>query len=196
MNFRGEEMKKFKAKMLNKKASNPKNKPDKIIEAIGLKFGQNIADIGAGGGYFSLKFAEIVGEEGKVYAVDVNPEFIEFIKNQAKEKDLNNVIPILAIEDRLEIPKNSLDFIFMRNVTHHIPNRVKYFRNLKDFLKPDGKVIVIEYKKGNFFTFHGIFRHVVPKEVIIQEMEYAGYLLEKEFDFLPEQHFTIYSKQA
>jgi len=188
-------MKNSKAKMFNKKASKSKNKPDQIIETIALKGGQNIADIGPGGGYFSQRFAEIVGEKGKVYAVDTNPDLLEFIKNSAKEKELNNIVPILTTEDRLDLPEKSLDFIFMRNVTHHIPNRVKYFKNLKKFLKPDGRIIIIEYKKGKFFTFRGIFGHDVPKEIITQEMEEAGYLLEKEFDFLPEQHFTIYSKQ-
>ncbi|MBC8525549.1 MAG: class I SAM-dependent methyltransferase [Candidatus Cloacimonetes bacterium] len=188
-------MKNLQAKMFNRKASKPKSKSDQIIEAIALKPGLNIADIGAGGGYFSLRFAEIVGEEGKVYATDTNPEFLEFIKNAAKEKGLDNIIPTLSIEDRLNLPEKSLDFIFIRNVTHHIPNRIKYFRNLKDFLKLDGKIIIIEYKKGKFFTFRGIFGHDVPKEIITREMEKAGYLLEKEFDFLPEQHFTIYSKQ-
>ena len=189
-------MKNFQAKMFNKKASNPKNKPDQIIEAIALKGGQNIADIGIGGGYFSLRFAKIVGQEGKVYAADANPDFLEFIKKSAKDEGLNNIIPMLASEDRLDLPEKSLDFIFMRNVTHHIPNRIKYFRNLKDFLKPDGKIIIIEYKKGKFFTFRGIFGHDVPKEIITREMEEAGYLLKNEFDFLPEQHFTIYSKQS
>lgn len=108
---------------------------------------------------------------------------------------MNNVIPTLVSEDRLDLPEKSLDFVFMRNVTHHILNRVKYFRNLKDFLKQDGKIIIIEYKKSKFFTFRGIFGHHVPKEIITREMEEAGYLLEKEFDFLPKQHFTIYSKQ-
>ena len=189
-------MKNFQAKMFNKKAANPKNKPDQIIEAIALKHGQCIADIGSGGGYFSLRFAKIVGQEGKIYAVDANPDFLEFIKKSAKDEGLNNVIPTLASEDRLDLPEKSLDFIFMRNVTHHIPNRIKYFRNLKDFLKPDGKIIIIEYKKGKFFTFRGIFGHDVPKEIITREMEEAGYLLKNEFDFLPEQHFTIYSKQS
>ena len=187
-------MKNFHAEMFNKKASNPKSKPEQILEVIVLKHGQCIADIGAGGGYFSLRFAKIVGQEGKVYAVDTNSGFLDFIKNNAKESGLNNVIATLASEDGLGLPEKSLDFIFMRNVSHHIPNRVKYFRNLKDFLKPDGRIIIIEYKKGKFFTFRGIFGHNVPKEIITREMGEAGYLLQKEFDFLPEQHFTIYSK--
>jgi len=89
-------MSNFKAKMFNKRASDPRNRPDQIIKAIGLKPGQNIADIGAGGGYFSLRFAEIVGEEGKVYAVDTNPKFLEFIQRFAKEKGISNVLTLLA----------------------------------------------------------------------------------------------------
>jgi len=147
-----------------------------------------------GGCHFTLRFADIVGNEGRVYAIDTNPEFLQFIKINAKEKGLNNTVTILA-KDRLDLPESSLDFVFMRNVTHHIPSRVEYFRDLKRFLKSDGKIIIIEYKKGKFFTFRGLFGHDVHKETIMQEMEEVGYLLEKEFDFLPEQHFTIYSKQ-
>ena len=185
----------FRAELFNKKASHPKNKPDQIIKTIGLKRGQSIADIGAGGGYFSLRFAEIVGDEGKVYAVDTNPEFLQVIKSSAKKKGLNNIVTIL-IKDTLDLPENSLDFVFMRNVTHHILNRIEHFKNLTRFLKADGKVIIIEYKKGKFFTFRGLFGHDVPKETIMREMKEAGYTLEKDFDFLAEQHFTIYSKRS
>lgn len=188
-------MKNFQAKMFNKKASNSKNKPNQILEAILLKPGQSIADIGAGGGYFSLRFAEVVGRKGKVHAVDTNQGFLEFIKNTAKEKKLNNIVTLLATEKKLDLPEKSLDFIFMRNVTHHISNRIKYFEDLKQFLKQNGKIIVLEYKPTKSFSFRGMFGHHVPKETIAKEMKKAGYLLEKEFDFLPEQHFTIYSKQ-
>ena len=184
-------MKNLKAKMFNKEASDPRNKPNQIIETIGLKSGQVIADIGSGGGYFTLRFAEIVGEEGKVYAVDTDEKLLEFVNSNAKQKGLNNIVTVL-VKDKLELPKESLDLVFMRNVTHHIPNRVSYFKELKRFLKPYGKVVIIEYKKGKPFTFRGMFGHYVAKEVIIREMEEAGYVLEKEFDFLPEQHFTIY----
>lgn len=188
-------MKNAFAKMFNKKASDPKNKSDQIIEAISLKPGQNIADIGSGGGYFSLRFAEIVGEEGKVYSVDTNSNLLSFVKNSAKIKGLNNLIPTTASGDSLDIPEKSLDFIFMRNVTHHLHNRIKYFKDLKKYLKSEGKVIVIEYDRGKPFSFLRIFKHYVLKEIIQQEMNAAGYIFMKEFSFLPNQHFTIYSKQ-
>ncbi|MCP8312317.1 MAG: class I SAM-dependent methyltransferase [Candidatus Methylarchaceae archaeon HK02M1] len=183
----------FKAKMFNRKASDPKNKPDQILETLELQLGQNIADIGAGGGYFSLRFAYAIGKEGKVYAVDTNPEFLEFIRTSAKEKGFYNVETILATEDRLDLPEKSLDLVFMRNVTHHLSDRVEYFRNLSGFLKPQGKIAIIEYKKGGLFSFRRIFGHYIPNEIIVEDMKEAGYRLDKKFDFLSEQSFTIFS---
>jgi len=188
-------MKNFKAEMFNKKASDRKNKPDKVIESIGLKSGDVIADIGSGGGYFTLRFAEIVGKEGKVYAVDTDEKLLEFIRKKAKQKGLENIITV-SVKDKLKLPEKSLDYVFMRNVTHHISTRINYFKELKNFLKPSGRVIIIEYKKCKPFTFRGMFGHYVPKEVIIKEMEKAGYILEREFDFLQEQHFTVYLKKG
>ena len=188
-------MKNFRAKRLNKKASSPKNRPDEIIEAIELKPGQIIADIGSGGGYFSQRFAEEVEEEGKVYAVDTDRRYLEFVKKSAKEKGLDNVITILATGEGLDLPEEGLDCIFMRNVTHHMSDRVRYFRMLKGFLKPDGRIIIIDYKPTRPFSFHKIFGHFLSKEIITQELEEAGYSLKEEFDFLPHQHFMIYSKR-
>ncbi|MCD4796598.1 MAG: methyltransferase domain-containing protein [Candidatus Cloacimonetes bacterium] len=188
-------MKKLFAEMFNRKASDPKNKPDQIMEAISLKPGQNIADIGSGGGYFSLRFAKIVGEKGKVYAVDTNSNLLNYVMNSAKSMGLDNIIPTIASNDSLGIPEKCLDFIFMRNVTHHLKNRTKYFKDLQKYLKPEGKIIVIEYDRGKYLSFLRIFGHYVFKEIIQQEMKESGYIFKKEFDFLPDQHFTIFSKQ-
>ena len=182
----------FQAKMFNKKAANPKNKPDQILKAIGLKRGQSIADIGSGGGYFSLRFAEIVGEEGKVYAVDAKREFLNFTKRSAEERGLHNLLLMSVSENGLNLPENSLDFIFMRNVAHHISDRITYFKGLRNHLKPGGRVVVIEYKRGNLISFRRLFGHHVSKETIVREMRETRYSLEKEFDFLPEQHFSIF----
>lgn len=182
----------FKAKMFNKKASDPKNKPDQILKNLELQRGQIVADIGAGGGYFTLRFAEAVGREGQVYAIDTDPVFLEFITNNAEEKGLNNVKTILT-EDKLNLPEKSFDLIFTRNVYHHLQNRVEYFRNLTKLLKSEGRIAIIEYKGGGRFSFRGMFGHYVPKEIILKEMDEAGYRLQKNFDFLPEQSFTIFS---
>ena len=186
-------MKNSQAKMFNRKASDPKNKPDEILETLALQLGQNVADIGAGGGYFSLRFAEAVGEGGRVFAVDTDPEFLEFIRDSAKEKRLDNVETVLVTKDSLTLPERNLDLVFMRNVTHHISNRVEYFRKLKPFLKPEGRIAIIEYRHGGRFSFRRMFGHYVPRGIIVDEMKEAGYQLREDLDFLPEQSFTIFS---
>lgn len=187
-------MRNIRAEMFNRKASDPKNKPDEILEALELGQGQKVVDIGTGGGYFSLRFAEAVGKDGRVFAVDTNPKFLEFIKNGAKKKGLNNVETVLAIEDNPNLPEQSIDLIFMRNVCHHLPNRAEYFKRLKGALKPDGRIAIIEYRAGGGrFSFHRKFGHYVPKEIIIAEMKEAGYRLEKDLNFLREQSFMIFS---
>ena len=98
----------YKARMFNMEAANPKNKPEEILKALALKQGQKIADIGAGGGYFSLKFAEAVGKQGAVYAVDIDPGKIEFIRKSALEKGLDNVHLILASRKAQLCPKKSI----------------------------------------------------------------------------------------
>jgi ubiquinone/menaquinone biosynthesis C-methylase UbiE len=182
----------LQAKMFNRKAANPKNKPDQILETLGLQPRQNVADIGAGGGYFSLRFAELVGREGKVFAVDTNSGFLEFIKNSAEEKGLVNVETVLVTEKGLTLPEN-VDLVFMRNMCHHIPNRLEYFRKLKDFLKAGGRIAIVEYRSAKRFSFRGMFGHYVSKEIIVKEMNEAGYRLQEDLDFLPEQSFTIFS---
>jgi arsenite methyltransferase len=182
-----------KAEMFNRKASDPKNKPDEILKALGLQQRQKVADVGSGGGYFALRFAEIVEAEGRVFAVDTNPKFLEFIQDSAKEKVLTNVETVLTEEDKPILPEKSVDLVFMRNVCHHLSNRVDYFRRLRNSLKTSGRVAIIEYRSGRGFSFHRLFGHYVAKEKIIEEMKEAGYKLEKEVDFLPEQSFTLFS---
>jgi ubiquinone/menaquinone biosynthesis C-methylase UbiE len=182
-----------KAEMFNRKASDPKNKPDEVLKILGLQQRQKIADVGSGGGYFALRFAEIVGAEGRVFALDTNPKFLGFIQGSAKEKGLTNVETVLTEKDKPILREKSIDLVFMRNVCHHLSNRVEYFRLLKNTLKTNGRVAIIEYKSGRRFSFHRLFGHYVTKEKIIDEMKEAGYKLEKDEDFLPEQSFTLFS---
>jgi len=233
-------MERFQARMFNRKASNPKNRPDHILEVLNLLFveqersifqvgdelrqnsglvktcgfhleavaspktpqalacgssesGQTIADIGAGGGYFSLRFARAVGENGRVYAVDTNPKFLRFIEEQARENGCANVETILAAEGEHGLPDRSLDLVFMRNVCHHIEHRPSYFVELRKKLNPTGKIAIVEYKPGGRISFHKMFGHYVPEEVVVKEMESSGYRLCETYSFLPEESFTVYS---
>ena len=179
--------------MFNRKASSSKSMPDEVIEALSLKGGYKIADIGAGGGYFSFRCAEEVGPDGRVYAVDTDPDLSKFVEETARKRNLTNVVTVLSDGKTLDLPKD-LDLIFLRNVTHHIDNRVDYFTKLRDFLGGNGRVAIIEYRHANRFSMRGVFGHFVPVEDLLREMREAGYRLEEDLRFLPEQSFTIYSR--
>jgi ubiquinone/menaquinone biosynthesis C-methylase UbiE len=183
-----------RVEMFNTRAAKPRYKADEILETLGLRSGQIIADIGSGGGYFTYRFAKAVGENGKVYAVDINQEFLTFIKKQAIEQGLQNIITLLSPSELPPLPTRTFDIIFMRNVTHHLPHRIKYFQILKDTLKPLGRIAIIEYDgRGRYFSFQRLHRHYVPKDLLIEEMRQAGYVMQKSYDLLSEQSFIVFT---
>jgi precorrin-6B methylase 2 len=181
-----------KAIMFNREAANRENKPEEILKTLALRQGQKIADIGAGGGYFSLRFAYAVGKQGAVYAVDTDSGKIEFIRKSAAEKGLGNVQVVLADKKSVTLPEK-VDLIFLRNVYHHLQNRVEYFAKLRESLNPDGRIAIVEHNRSGRFSFHRIFERRVTRETIVEEMTKAAYRIAESIDFLPEQSFTIFS---
>jgi ubiquinone/menaquinone biosynthesis C-methylase UbiE len=175
------------ADFFNRDAASPENKPDEIISALGLKPGMGVADLGAGGGYFTLRFARAVGKEGKVYAVDIREDLLEIIRDAVSKSRLDNVVYVCAREDDSMLPEGSADLIFVRNVFHHLPDQEKYFRNIRPKLRPGGRIAIIEYKKGSYYA-----GHETPEETVIASMKKAGYALWKRYHFLEKQSFTIF----
>ena len=179
-------------KILNKEASSAKSKPVEIIASLNIREGDIIADIGSGGGYFTLAFAGRAGKTGRVYAVDVKPKYLDFIQRKAAQEGYDNVISVLGAGGEMKLPEAGLDLVFARNVFHHLPEPGDYFRNLKKYLKPDGKVAIIDHKPKRGFGFVALFKHHTPGEAVVQEMEKAGYRFVKSFNFLPDQTFNLF----
>ena len=183
----------FTAKIFNRRASDPRYQPDRVLDALALQKGQIVADVGSGGGYFSLQFANMVGKGGRVYAIDTNPKLLAFVRQSAIDKGLDNVETRLIKGDDLPFPEKALNLVFLRNVCHHLPHRVEYFKKVRNMLKVEGKVAIIEYTRSG--AFRRVFRHYVPQETIFQEMHEAGYQIQEAFDFLPGQSFTIFTAE-
>ena len=183
----------YRVEMLNKEAESPKNKSLEIIKNIDIKEGDIIADLGSGGGYYTFEFSNKVGETGKVYSIDTNQKSLEYIESNANKRDIDNIKIVNASENELFL-QEKVDIIFLRNVFHHLPQQNQYFKNIGQFLKKDGKVVIIEHKKKGF-SFVSIFGHNTPEEVIIDTMDNAGFILYKKYDFLPSQSFTIFKKK-
>jgi ubiquinone/menaquinone biosynthesis C-methylase UbiE len=183
----------LKARMFNRKAAGAKSKPDQVIRSLSLEEGQHVADIGVGGGYFSFRFAELVGKSGKVYGIDTERQFLDHLESDAKKQGYSNIVTVLAEGEGFPLSSEELDLVFLRNVCHHIPDRVNYFRELATCLKPDGRVVIIDYSGKGSWSFHRIFGHYVDKETIRSEMSEAGYKLSEDYDFLPEQSFQVFT---
>ncbi|MBM3801489.1 MAG: class I SAM-dependent methyltransferase [Acidimicrobiia bacterium] len=120
-------------------------KPYQVMMALDLKAGETIADIGAGSGYFALRFAQHAGEQGRVYAVDVNPEMILHLNRRVRELGLKNIVSILAPPDDPLLADGSLDRVFICNSWHHIEKRPAYLSLLKKMLKPGGQLVMIDH---------------------------------------------------
>lgn len=166
-------------------------KPSQVIQALGLKPGMAVADLGAGSGYFTRRFVEAVTETGKVYAIDVEPEMLAYTRESIVHLHTPYTAEfILARPDDPKLPLDSVDLIFVCNVVHHLENRAKYFSNIRGALKPNGRVAIIDFyhdeRSGDVgFPKH----HLVPRDRVVDEMTEAGYRLRREHTFLPRQYF-------
>lgn len=178
--------------MLNREAASPARQPERIVESLQIREGSSIADLGSGGGYFTLKFARKVGRAGTVYAIDTQQNYLDFIRRRAEQEGLENITFVLGTEEGIAEPEAAVDLIFARNMFHHINDPAKYFHHLTRFLKLGGKVAIIDHKPKGGFSFVSLFKHHTSEEIILQEMEKAGYFKLKSFDFLPKQTFIIF----
>jgi len=165
--------------------------PDKVIAALQIREGAQIADLGAGGGYFTFYLAKATGPQGKVYAVDIDKGTNELIAEKAKKDGVDNVETILATAEDPLLPKSGVDLILTSNAYHHIDNRVVYFSNLGKYLKPGGRIVIIDFDRRAWLE--GLLRHYTPSEFIKREMEQAGYTLQEELTFLDRQSYLIFA---
>jgi ubiquinone/menaquinone biosynthesis C-methylase UbiE len=170
-------------------------KPSEVIEALRLKPGMAVADLGSGSGYFTRRFIEAVTETGMVYAVDVEPEMLAYAKESVIHMHTAYTAEfILAQPDNPKLQFASVDLLFVCNTIHHLENRSKYFSDLKSSLKSGARIAIIDFypdeRSGDLgFPKH----HLVPRDTIVQEMAAAGYQLAREHNFLPKQYFLEFA---
>ena len=163
-------------------------KPDMVIAALNLKPGQSVADVGAGTGYFTVRLAKL-GASPKVYASDIEPAMVTYLKERAAKEGLKNIFPVLAAADTPNLPE-PVDVVLIVDTYHHIGDREAYFRRLTKSLKPGGRVAIIDYRPDSPEGPPKEFRF--PPEQCISEMQRAGFKLAAQHDFLPRQHFLVF----
>jgi len=150
---------------------------NRVMDILGITLGKNVADIGAGSGWFTVRAARRVGSSGTVYAVDINPDAIRYIDHRAKSESLANVRTILSRADDPLLPQGAVDAVLLLKTYHEVADPVALLERLRAALRPGAKLGIID-RNGNG-TDHGVSRRVV-----VQEAEQAGYHLLQEYDFV------------
>jgi arsenite methyltransferase len=162
--------------------------PDRVIEALSLRPGQRVADLGAGGGYFTFRIARAVGAGGRVYAVDTDPDMRSLVADRAGQRRLTNVVTVAVEPDRPALPE-PVDLVLLVNAFHHLPEPASYLPRLAGALRPDGRVAVIESRPK-----WSLFGHATEPAAIRSAMTAAGYELADQHDFLPRQSFQTFRR--
>jgi SAM-dependent methyltransferase len=167
-------------------------KPDEVLKALALRPGEVVADIGAGSGYFTLRFARAVGEAGRVYAVDVSPDMVRHLNRRVRDAGVRNVSTVLADPEDPLLPDASLDRVVVVDTWHHIEDQAKYLGLLKRALKPGGQVVHIDFHKRDLPVGPPAGMKIA-REDLVKQMEAAGFRLAAEHGFLPYQYFLVFT---
>ena len=168
-----------------------------VIPLLKLKSGDNVADIGAGTGAFSLPLARAVAPAGKVYAVDIEQGLLDYIAQKAKKEGVGNVRPVKGEFNDPKLPARDVDLAFFHDVLHHIENRAAYLKALGTYIKPGGRIALIEMNRDDPKTSHrNNPEMLLSKDEVKNWMAAAGFQPAEEFDLFGfPKWFIVYSKR-
>jgi SAM-dependent methyltransferase len=150
---------------------------NRVMDILNITPGKNVADIGAGSGWFTVRAARRVTDTGAVYAVDINPAATRYIDKRVQKEGLRNVKTILSRSDDPQLPANQIDSVLLLKTYHEIDKPVALLRNLRASLRPGAKIGIID-RNGNGEN------HGLPSDVVIKEASEAGYALQSKYDFV------------
>ena len=167
--------------------------PEDAINAMDVRKGMAVADIGAGTGYFSTRLARRVGPAGKVFANDVQPEMLDRLRERGAKLKLTNIETVLGSEADPKLPANTMDIILMVDVYHELSQPQRMLRALRAALKPDGRLVLLEYRKEDpTIPINQCHKMSIPE--VRTEIEAEGFKMEKVLDTLPRQHLFFFVK--
>jgi ubiquinone/menaquinone biosynthesis C-methylase UbiE len=168
-------------------------KPDEVMDALGIADGDAVADLGAGGGWFTIRLARRVGPNGVVYAEDVQPEMIESVTRRVEREGLTNVKPILGAPTNPRLPEASLDAVLIVGVYNEMEDPVALLKNVAGALKPRGRVGIIDFTRKGFGPGPPMDERVEP-ERIVTDARAAGLVLSAREEFLRYQYLLIFTR--
>jgi ubiquinone/menaquinone biosynthesis C-methylase UbiE len=168
-------------------------KPDLALKLIGVRKGDTVGDIGAGAGYLTWRLAPLVGPTGKVYANDIQPEMLDLLRRNMRERKITNVETVLGTYDDPKLPANSLDLVILVDVYHEFSEPQKMLRHIRESLKPDGRLVLLEYRAEDPAVPIRP-EHKMTVAQVKMELEPEAFHMDRVLEDLPRQHILIFKK--
>ena len=162
--------------------------PDAVLEAIGIKPGMIIGEVGAGRGRYTVQIASRIGPSGRIYANDINQDALRFLEGRCEENGLANVETVLGSVTETKLPRAALDLVIMVNVVHCLEKPVELLRNISSSLKPEGRIAIVE---GSLDKEPAAAGEWFLRSKLLRIYEEAGYKVVREEDFLPKDNIYI-----
>ena len=183
------------ADWLNRPEREQTEMPDRLLDALQIEPGMTVADVGAGIGYFSWRIAGRVAPEGRVLAVEIQPEMLERLGAEMKKREIRNVRSILGTPVDPNLPAQSVDLALMVDVYHEFRHPEAMVARIRRSLKDDGRMVLVEYR-GEDPTVPIRPEHKMTVKQVLLEILPMGFRLQSRLDFLPWQHVFVFVKDA
>ncbi len=169
--------------------------PEAALDEISIPKGATVADIGAGVGFYSLRLAQRVGPTGKVYANDIQAGMLDMLKQRMQAAGVKNIIPVLGTVSDPKLPANTMDLELLVDVYHEFAQPQIMLRKLREALKPDGRLVLLEFR-GEDEALPIRPEHKMTVKQVLAEIQPEGFHLAKRSEILPRQHILIFTKTA
>ena len=168
-------------------------KPRELVDALHLRPGMWVADLGAGTGYFSRYLDAAVRPGGIVFAVDTEPNLVAYLRTRSEQEKTPTIAPLLASANDPRLPPGALDLVLIVDTYHHLDDRRAYLERLAAALKPGGRVAIVDWQKHDL-PVGPPSEHKLAREAVIEEMQAAGYELAAEPPILPYQYVLVFAR--
>ncbi len=168
--------------------------PDRALDVMAIPKGAAVADVGAGSGFMTVRLAARVGPTGTVYANDLQPQMLEILRRRLARENITNVTLVQGTLDDPRLPERALDLELMVDVYHELSQPQAVLRHLRDSLKPDGRLVLLEYRKEDP-AIPILYEHKMSVAEAKMEVEAEGFTLAKVDESLPRQHILIFEKR-
>jgi len=166
--------------------------PERVIAALQIAPDADVADIGSGTGYFSVRLGKAL-PRGRVIGIDIQPDMVRFLNERAARERLPNVMSRLGTAEDPGIAAESVDLVLMVDTYHHIGARERYFEKVRAGLRPGGRLAIVDFKADS--PNGPPLQHRIPPEKVTEELNAAGYSLVETHQFLPWQYFLVFQKR-